>query len=195
MKKKVLILSLLAICAVIAASGTLAYYTVSERAHSVITTGSVNIEIEEWQDTGSGWTPYPSGQPIPAMPGVTVSKIATVRNKQAESYIRAKFDVVITDADGEAMELPAETLEGLVRVRVNDSDWTRKAGDDQWWYYTAPVARGAATEPLFTQVVFDGPNMTSEYQRCGVQVIVSAQAVQTANNGADAAAAKGWPEA
>ena len=88
MKKKVLILSLLAICAVIAASGTLAYYTVSERAHSVITTGSVNMEIEEWQDTGSGWTPYPSGQPIPAMPGVTVSKIATVSNNQAESYIR-----------------------------------------------------------------------------------------------------------
>ena len=50
------------------------------------------------------------------------------------------------------------------------------------------------TKPLFTEVVFDGPNMTNEYQNCTVEVIVTAQAVQSANNGEAVLTADGWPE-
>ena len=195
MKKKILLLAAVAICAAILASGTLAYFTSEDQAHNVITSGAVDIEIEEWQDTDGDGDPdksYPD-DPIKVMPGVEVSKIATIKNLEAESYIRAKFEIVITRADGSKMALSPETLASIITLTMNGEDWLRKDGDGVWWYYNAPVATGASTEAFFTEVKFDGPNMTNEYQNCTVEVIVKAQAVQTANNGDNALTAAGWP--
>ena len=190
MKKKILLLAVVAICAAILASGTLAYFTSEDQVHNVITSGAVDIQIEEWQDEIGN--PYPD-DPIDVMPGVTVSKIATVKNLEAEAYIRAKFEVVITREDGSVMELSPETLASIITLTMNGEDWLRKDGDGEWWYYNAPVQTGDSTEAFFTEVVFDGPNMTNEYQNCTVEVIVKAQGVQTANNGASALEAAGWP--
>ena len=190
MKKKLFVIAALVVILAILASGTLAYFTAKDQVHNVITSGAVNIEIEEWQDKVGN--PYPD-EPISVMPGVTVSKIATVKNKDASSYIRAKFEVVITRADGSRMELSPETLASIITLTMNGDDWLRKSGDGEWWYYNAPVGTGESTEAFFTEVIFDGPNMTNEYQNCTVEVIVTAQGVQTANNGASALAADGWP--
>ena len=190
MKKKILLLAAVAICAAILASGTIAYFTAEDQAHNVITSGAVDIQIEEWQDEIGN--PYPD-DPIEVMPGVTVSKIATINNLEAEAYIRAKFEVVITRPDDSVMELSPETLASIISLTMNGEDWTRKDGDSEWWYYADAVAAGASTEAFFTEVVFDGPNMTNEYQNCTVEVIVKAQGVQTANNGDSALTAAGWP--
>ena len=190
MKKKLLLLAAVAICAAILASGTLAYFTSEDQVHNVITTDAVDIQIEEWQDEIGN--PYPN-DPIDVMPGVTVSKIATIKNLEAEAYIRAKFEVVITSADGSVMELSPETLASMITLTMNGEDWRPKDGDGEWWYYNAPVKTGESTEAFFTEVVFDGPNMTNEYQNCTVEVIVKAQGVQTANNGESALEAAGWP--
>ena len=45
MKKKILALSMVAICMSVVAYGTLAYYTASETAENVITSGNVGIEL------------------------------------------------------------------------------------------------------------------------------------------------------
>jgi len=192
MKKKILLLAASAICTAILASGTLAYFTAEDEVHNVITTDAVDIQIEEWQDEIGN--PYPD-DPIDIMPGVTVSKIATIKNLEAASYIRAKFEVVITRADGSRMELSPETLASIITLTMNGEDWQSKDDDSEWWYYNAPVQTGESTEAFFTEVVFDGPNMTNEYQNCTVEVIVKAQGVQTANNGASAleAADNSWP--
>ena len=50
MKRKLLILSVLAICVAIVAAGTLAYFTAEDTAHNVITTGGVDIELKEGAD-------------------------------------------------------------------------------------------------------------------------------------------------
>ena len=190
MKKKLLLLASVAICVAILASGTLAYFTSEDQVHNVITTNAVNIEIEEWQEEIGN--PYPD-DPIEVMPGATVSKIATIKNLEAEAYIRAKFEVVITRADQTVMELSSETLASIITLTMNGEDWLRKDGDGEWWYYNAPVKTDESTEAFFTEVVFDGPNMTNEYQNCTVEVIVKAQGVQTANNGDSAIEAAGWP--
>lgn len=190
MKKKILLLAVLAICVATLASGTLAYFTFEDQAHNVITTDAVDIQIEEWQDEVGN--PYPD-EPINVMPGVTVSKIATVKNIEAEAYIRARFEIVITRADGSVMEQTPEALTDIIALTMNGEDWLRKEDDGEWWYYAAPVAAGASTEAFFTEVVFDGSNMTNEYQNCTVDVVVTAQAVQTANNGSSAMEAVGWP--
>ena len=185
MKKKILTVAAIAICLAVLASGTLAYFTAEDQVHNVITSDAVDIAIEEWQDEVGG-TPYPD-EPIPVMPGSTVSKIVTVKNNDAESYIRASFEVVITTANGGSMTYDPN----VIKVNPDHDEWVEKDG---WWYYNSAVATGAVTEPLFTEVVFDGSNMTNEYQNCTVEVIVYAQAVQTANNGASALEAAGWPE-
>lgn len=190
MKKKLLLLPAVAICAAILASGTLAYFTAEDEVHNVITSGAVDIQIEEWQDEIGN--PYPEDK-IEVMPGVTVSKIATIKNLEAEAYIRAKFEVVITRADDSVMQISPETLASIITLTMNGEDWLCKDGDDEWWYYNAPVKTGESTEAFFTEVAFDGPNMTNEYQNCTVDVIVTAQGVQTANNGSSALEAAGWP--
>ena len=190
MKKKLLLLAMMVICAAVLAPGTLAYFTAEDTAHNVITTKSVDIKIEEWQNQVGN--PYPT-ELISVMPGTTVSKIVTVKNMEASSYIRAKFEIIITRKDGSVMELSSETLEKIISLTMNGEDWLRKEGDSEWWYYNAPVAGGDSTNAFFTEVVFDGMNMTNEYQNCTAQINVKAQAVQTANNGATVMEAAGWP--
>lgn len=48
MKRKLLILSVLAICVAMLAGGTLAFFTSEDKAHNVITTGGVEITLQEW---------------------------------------------------------------------------------------------------------------------------------------------------
>ena len=50
MKRKLLILSVLAICLAILAAGTFAYFTSEDTAHNVITSGGVKIAVQEWAD-------------------------------------------------------------------------------------------------------------------------------------------------
>ena len=90
------------------------------------------------------------------------------------------------------MDIDAEEMEKIIHLIMNTQDWTEKDG---WWYYGAAVNTNEATLPLMTAVEFDGPNMTNEYQNCTVLIDVTAQAVQTANNGTSAIDALGWPEA
>ena len=192
MKKKLLTVAAIAICLATLAGGTLAYFTAEDQVHNVITSDAVDISIEEWQDEEQT-IPYPD-EPIEVMPGATISKIVTVRNNEAKSWVRANFEIIITDANGDRMELSPETLASIVTVAVNGEHWQQKTDEFNWWYYSDAVATGVATEPLFTEVVFDGPNMTNEYQNCTVEINVYAQAVQTAHNGDSALEAAGWPE-
>ena len=86
MKRKLLILSVLAICVAIVAAGTLAYFTAEDTAHNVITSGGVDIELKEWADEAKQ-TSFEDVTGI--MPGVTVTKIAEIKNTGAsEAWVR-----------------------------------------------------------------------------------------------------------
>ncbi len=194
MKKKILVLAVIAISCSIVAYNSLAYFTAEATAHNVITASAVNIEIEEWQQTDEGLVPYPKKEPIQVMPGIAVSKIVTVKNHEADAYIRAQFEVVVMDSDGKIMELDAETLDSIIKVVPNKAYWELKENDDGWYYYKHAVKAATASEPLFTEVAFSGVNMTNEYQSCTVEINVEAQAVQSKNNpGTSVLTAQGWP--
>ena len=183
MKRKLLILSVLAICIATLAAGTLAYFTSEGKAHNVITTGGVEIAVQEWADEDKQ-TPFEDLEGI--MPGMTVTKIAEIKNTGAsDAWIRVKVEKSIKlQGDG-----TPDT--GLVELALNTADWTEKDG---YYYYTKVLKPGEVTAPIFTAVTFK-PDMGNEYQNATATVDVSAQAVQTANNGTSALTASGWPAA
>lgn len=189
MKKKLLILSLIVACLAIIASGTLAYFTAEDTAHNVITSGGVDITLEEWaEDPDGGETLIPFENVTGVMPGAEVSKIVTVKNTGAsDAWIRVKADVSITLAEGVTGEVDLS----LLKIDYNTEFWTLNE-DDGYWYYNTYTKPGEVTEPLFTTVTFD-VSMGNLYQNSSASVDVSAQAVQTANNGETVMEAQGWP--
>ena len=183
MKRKLLILSVLAICIATLAAGTLAYFTSEGKAHNVITTGGVEIAVQEWADEEKQ-TPFEDVTGI--MPGMTVTKIAEIKNTGAsDAWVRVKVEKNIK-LQGEGTP---DT--GLVELTFNTTDWTEKDG---YYYYKEALKPGEVTTPIFTAVTFK-PDMGNEYQNATATVDVSAQAVQTANNGDTVMDAKGWPNA
>ena len=190
MKRRIAAVALIVVCLSILAYNSLAYFTAEDTAHNVITAGAVEISVKEWQQTEDGLVPYPKNTPITVMPGTGVSKIVTVKNHDAQSFIRAKLEVTVTDVNGE--ELPFKMDDEIILLAMNTKDWTQKDG---WWYYSSSVDPDTATQPLMTEVKFDGLNMTNEYQNCIVQIDGTAQAVQAANYADTALEAAGWPDA
>ena len=182
MKRKLLILSVLVICVATLAAGTLAYFTSEGTAHNVITTGGVDITLQEWADEGKT-KPFEDLTGI--MPGMTVTKIAEIKNTGAsEAWVRVKVEKNIRLA-GEG-----EVNPDLVELALDTANWTEKDG---YYYYNKALKPGEVTAPVFSAVTFNA-SMGNEYQNATATVDVYAQAVQTANNGATALEAQGWPK-
>lgn len=193
MKKKLLLIAIAIICIAILSSGSMAFFTSEKQARNMITTRAVDILVEEWQETANGLVPYPDNKPIVVLPSVKISKIATIKNLEADAFVRAKYDMALFDENGNKIDISLENLLKMVSVKLNSVDWARKDKDSEWWYYKGVVASGTSTQAFFTEVAFDGPNITNEYQNCTLKITVTAQAVQKANNGDNVFDAVGWP--
>lgn len=188
-KKKLFAMMALVIVIAILGTGTLAYFTTRALVHNVITTGGVNIELEETMLNDKGQE-IPFANQTGVMPGQEISKIVRVTNKDAEAWIRIQ---VVETIDGKA------DSENVIRINYNlgtaPTQWTEKDG---WYYYNKPLANGETTEPLFEGVTLAGREMDNKYQNKDIVVSVSAQAVQTANNaipdGGNVTDVKGWPK-
>ena len=184
MKRKLLIVSVLAIFVAVTAAGTLAYFTDTGTAHNVITTGNVDIELNEWADEACT---QPFQDKTGVMPGTKVTKIVEVKNTgTGAAFVRLYVEKNVYRAtDQKPMDSDP------VSLNFNNTDWTYSESEG-YYYYNRPLEPGKTTEPLFTTVTFD-PLMGNEYQNATAHVKVIAYAVQSANNGDSPQAAKGWP--
>ena len=194
MKKKVLLLLVVALCMTAFTTGTLAYFTGEDTAHNVITSGGVNIAIVEKQavsgEDGMTEIDFPENGITGVMPGTTVSKIVKVQNTGAsEAWIRVKVDAGITSAPTEQNPNGSALSTSVMTYDIQSNDWEYKDG---YYYYKKPVASGELTAALFNAVTFS-KDMDNTYQNCTANIEISAQAVQTANNGETVLEAKGWP--
>lgn len=192
MKKRLLALAVAVSCLAAAAGGTVAYFTAEDTAHNVITSGGVNIEVvEKTRDAGGVLLDFPEDGIKGVMPGTDVSKIVSVKNTGAsEAWIRVRVEETVRSSGGE--ELPLELENGVpVMSYTPGEDWT--LSEDGWYYCEKPVPAGQSTGVLFDTVSF-APEMGNEYQNCTANLLITAQAVQTANNGETALTAAGWPE-
>ena len=191
MKKKILLAAAVMICLAVGASGTLAYFTSENTAHNVITSGGINIEVVEKTKTKEGTLEdFPKEGMSGVMPGTDVSKIVSVKNiGESEEWIRVQVESSIKAADGADLPLTIENV-GPVMTYTVGGGWS--LGEDGYYYYAKPVAAGETTDILFDAVKF-APEMGNTYQNCTANIEISAQAVQTANNGKTVLEAKGWP--
>ena len=181
MKRKFLILSVLAIMVAILAANTLAYFTADTKAHNVITSGGVDIVLNEWANEDRT-EPFENRTGV--MPGTEVTKIAEVTNTgTAPVWVRVQVMLDVYAADESQLSPEHVTLD------FNETDWTYLNG---YYYYNRALAPGETTEPLFTTVTF-APTMGNEYQNSTAYVEVKAGAVQSDNNGTDVFSATGWP--
>lgn len=191
MKMKILCMVAIIICLSIITGSTLAYFTAEDTTRNEITAGGVRVNVIEQRLVDGALQAYPS-QPVQIMPGTTVSKIVSVQSTEQPAWVRVGYTLAIYDMKGTLMEIPSAELARLITIEPDRSNWTMKDG---WWYYNAAVKTGETTKPLFDAVSFSGPDMGNEYQSCTVEIIVTAQATQVANNGTSAMDALGWPEA
>ena len=194
MKNKILPVTAVVICLSIAVGGTLAYFTAEDTVHNIITSGGVRIElIEQTKGEDDILENFPADGVSGIMPGANVSKIVSVKNTGGhEVWVRVQVEPKITDADGSALPLNIDGAGPLMDFNFGDS-W-HFADSYGYFYYLKPVAPGECTEILFDTVSFTA-KMGNEYQGCTANIEISAQAVQTANNGGTVMEAAGWPEA
>ena len=181
MKKKIMILSLIVVCLSLCIGGTLAYFTATETARNVITTGSIEIELNERDAEGN---PFEDVSGV--VPGTAVDKIVTVTNTAAnECWVRIRVE---KDIELEQGKTGTPDL-SLLKIDLNTADWTEKDG---FYYYNRKLNPGDTTIPLFTAVSFDA-SMDNLYAGGTARVAVTAQAVQAANIGGTDLEAAGWP--
>ena len=184
MKRKLVLASAVVLILALIAAGTFAYFTKDARATNVITTGTINItlndEILGGEKTPSGWTL--SG----VMPGQPVEKRVSVTNTgTADAWLRVKLAVSVAGADGAALSQSFGDPAQPVLLFTAGDGWFQADG---YYYYSAPVAPGAETSGLFAAqdgvpTLMLNPQLPNAYQNCTVSIDVAAQAVQVKNNG------------
>lgn len=190
MKKKFLYIAAILICLSIITGGTYAYYTASDTARNVITTGGIDVQVVEQQLVNGTLQPYPN-QPIKILPATTVSKIVSVQSNAQPAWVRMKYTLAVYDASDRKLSIPAEELNKAILIETDNSSWSYKNG---WWYYNTAIKSGEITSPLFEEVTFSGPHMDNKYQSCTLVIDVTVQAVQQAHNGSSVTEVLGWPE-
>ena len=186
MKKRIFAFAIVVICLAIAAYGTSAYFTHEQTATNVITSGSIQVELQEWSDTGNGLVPFEDVEGV--LPGTEVSKIVQVKNIGGQAaWIRVSTEKAIHLAES----VDGEVDLSLLSYDLNTAFWTKKDG---FYYYNTILQPNEVTEPLFTKVIFSA-TMSNMYQNSKAVIDVTAQATQVANNGTCALDAAGWPTA
>ena len=140
MKRKVLILSVLAILIAILAANTLAYFTADTKAHNVITSGGVSIKLNEWANEART---EKFEDKTGVMPGAEVTKIVEVENVgTGTAWVRVQV-VLDVYAEGGKEQLPPDP----VTLDFNETDWKYFDG---YYYITTrsiPARRRSPSSP------------------------------------------------
>lgn len=185
-QKLALGLSLLAVAMV---GGTSAFFVTSDRAHNVITTSGVAIElIEDTNQTGVDGRPVPFTNISNAHAGDTYSKIPQVKNvDEGEVWVRIKVGRGAKLDNGNEITIS----DNSISANYNTRNWLN--GGDGYYYYYRALKAGETTEPLFTEVTLAN-ELSNTYNGATFSLDLQAEAVQVANNGLSVYDAEGWPE-
>lgn len=185
MKKKVaLTAAAVALVGTLAVGGTLAWFTDTEIATNVVTTGHVDISVME-KDSAAGAYEEKNGSGLTLdgkyVPNATVDKFVTVKNNNnsSKAWIRVKI------------EMPGSMNDAVLKGK--DKKWIKNTDDssDEYYYYTDAVDANHSTEELITGIqlpnwgndMTDQGTLNTETNKIdnGINIEVIAEAVQADN--------------
>lgn len=173
MKRKCFVLSVIAILLAVLTFGAYAYFTAVGTAENVITTGNIQIKLHQTE----------IDRTAPIRWGTTVDNTVTVENTgKHPAFVRIALEFAV-----ENTKLP----QGCVQLDVNTAEWEY---DEGFYYYNAALQPGETTQPLFTQVYFDGTGIDPADLDGNLAMHIDAYGVQSENNGENPQQATGWPQ-
>lgn len=208
MKRKIAIAAGILVTAVSTISGSYAYYQDSVTVTNHISTGDVNIGIQEYEKDGDTEKVYAGPKEGIVLPSQTISKIPRITNYAETCYIRVKttysgeasdsvsnVDTEKPEEDSKTDADPNETPEPTETPSVDQdketpaeyvlSDEELDGISDEWvkqgeyYYYTQPLKNGESAD--FFQNVTIPAAWTSKAQDRVLGLTVTAEAVQAAN--------------
>lgn len=193
MKHRLMLLCIGILILGMSSAGTVAYYTAETRTHNVITTGNIDIAVIEQQvDQEKGFVDFPKEGIEGVMPGDSISKIVRIKNTgKNNAWIRVKLEVEYPNQKPEynAYASNPEQKE-LITLSGTEKEWIYDSKDG-FYYYNKILEPAEETTNLLGEVHLD-PQMGNTYQNVKFTVNVSAQGVQSDNNGTSYKEAKGW---
>ena len=171
MKRKLVLTSAVVLILALLAAGTFAYFTKDARATNVITTGTIDITLNDEIAGGEK-----TGQPVEKIVSVTYTGTSP-------AWLRVKLDISVTGANGKPLDLTFGDKQDVLTFTTGDG-WFYHDG---YYYYSAPVAEKTSTADFFAKkdgqpTLMLNPQLPNDYQGCTVTVAVQAQAVQVKNN-------------
>ena len=195
MKKKLIAVTA-AVCAlaVLVIGSTFAFFTSKDAAENTFTMGNLKISVTEESKTGDG---LKSGTQTDAgyeytngLPGDTFSKEPSVNNiGEAAAWIRVKIDVADTTTEYASEDDQAAMAVNLAALKADITDkmiasgaWDTKDDDGYLYYTVAPLAKDASVK-LFETVEIPA-SWGNESANTSFSISISAQGVQSENNGA-----------
>ena len=189
-RRNTVLVAALALIVGLVAYGTAAYFSGEAHVTNVITTGTIDITLNEYTtDEEGNRVAWPSKGIQGVMPGQSVDKLVSVKNEgTGQAWVRVKVDTAIELAGGAGEVSGKDLLSFDIQPGWVD-------GGDGYYYYSQPLSADQTTPELFTAVTFS-TDMGNSYQGCTVNVTVYAQAVQVKNNPApdgDVTQVVGWP--
>ena len=201
MKRKIAIAAGILVTAVSTISGSYAYYQDSVTVTNHISTGDVNIGIQEYEKDGDTEKVYAGPKEGIVLPSQTISKIPRITNYAETCYIRVKTTYSgeasdsVSNVAPEEPEKPEITPEPTETPSVDQdketpaeyvlSDEELDGISDEWvkqgeyYYYTQPLKNGESAD--FFQNVTIPAAWTSKAQDRVLGLTVTAEAVQAAN--------------
>lgn len=185
MKKKIVTICLVAALLLLAAGGTLAYFTAEDDATNTFTVGNVDIELLE-----PSWDPDGNGEQI-ADPGVAVAKDPYVKNTgENDAYVR--INVTVSDAAAFKTAMAKYGLTDLAAIFDGHSEaaWTFAGSSEDTvndtitytYNYNSVVPSGSNTTYLFTSVKLPAKFTNEDVadMKGGFTIEVAADAIQAA---------------
>lgn len=182
-KKKMLTVSIVAI--LLCTLSTAAFLTSGEVSDNVVTFGNLRLKLinNTIDDNGDE---VAVNQLEEKLTGNSVSRIIKVQNVcKNPMYVRVKIEFEGEDKNGEF------STKEYVSFESSKSSWTNKDG---WFYYNKILKPDQMTSDLFRELRFDLDKLMTDHSGGTLQLKVSAQAVQSENNGSSALSANGWPQ-
>ncbi len=182
-KKKLLVVSIILI--LLCTLSTVAFLTSGAVSDNVITFGNLRLKLINNTMDENG-TEVPVEQLEEKLSGTSVSRIVKVKNIcKNPMYVRVKIEIKGEDKQGEF------SVNEYVSFKNPDGGWHQ---NDSWFYYTRALLPGQETSDLIRELQFDLDRLMTDHAGSKLTFKVSAQAVQSENNGSSSEEAKGWPQ-